>query len=119
MKQSILTTVFAIFILAGCTKVGVESKSIDLGTIPAVTAITSLKQIGNIITVEFAVTSGSKYSVQFVPFGSDKVAKSEGFTAETDKITKVYDLTSLKKMDYDLILIDISGKETKRPILIK
>ena len=39
---------------------------------------------------------------------------------DTDTLTKkVYDLSALPKKDYDLIFIDIAGKEVKHPIIIK
>ena len=69
--------------------------------------------------MEFITTPGAKYSVQVIPFGKDEAVKTEGFTA-TDIITKkVYDLSALPKKDYDLIFIDIAGKEVKYPIIIK
>jgi hypothetical protein len=71
------------------------------------------------VTAEFETTPGSKYSVQIVPFGSEEPVKKDGFTAENVLTKKVYDLSSLKRMDYDLIFIDISGKEVKYPLIIK
>jgi hypothetical protein len=92
---------------------------IDLGNKSTSTAIKSISQTGNIVTAEFETTIGSKYSVQIIPFGSDVPSKKEGFTA-TEAITKkVYDLSELSKKDYDLIFIDISGKEVKYPLVIK
>lgn len=120
MKQLTLICVFAIFILTGCRKVDVpQLTGVDLGKVPASTSISNLTQNGNTITAEFTVTEGAKYSVQITPFGSDKATKVDGFTAGGDKVIKTYDFSNLKKMDYDLILIDIDGKETKRPIIIK
>ena len=75
--------------------------------------------MGNTVTAEFETTVGSKYSVQIVPFGSDEPAKKEGFTATDITTKKVYDLSTLAKKDYDLIFIDISGNETKYPLIIK
>jgi hypothetical protein len=71
------------------------------------------------VTAEFETTVGAKYSVQIVPFGSDEPARKEGFTASDVVTKKVYDLSGLAKKDYDLIFIDISGKETKYPLIIK
>jgi len=103
-----------------CTKIVIPTPQvIDLGKISTSTAIKSISQSGNVVTAEFETTVGSKYSVQIVPFGSEEPSKKDGFTAESTITKKVYDLSSLKKMDYDLIFIDISGKEVKYPLIIK
>ena len=117
MKKLILTTVI---FLAACTKVATPSTPIiDLGVKATSTGIKYINQTNNIVTAEFKTTIGAKYSVQVIPFGSDQPVKKEGFTA-TDTLTqKVYNLSTLAKKDYDLIFIDISGKEIKYPIIIK
>ena len=56
---------------------------------------------------------------QVVPFGKEDPVKKEGFTATEAVTKKVYDLSGLTKQDYDLIFIDINGKEVKHPIIIK
>jgi len=117
-----LTLIAVIFLAVSCTKiVGTTfvKNSIDLGTTPSVTGIKTMQQIGNTVTADFSTTVGSKYSVQIVPFGSDVPVKVEGFTAADTVTTKTYDLSSYAKKHYDLIFIDISGKEVKYPIIIK
>ena len=113
---------FLVTLLAlSCRKVDVPvvMSTIDLGIKSTSTSIKSIGQVGNIVTAEFVTTPGAKYSVQLIPFGKDESAKTEGFTA-TDTLTKkVYDLSALPKKDYDLIFIDIAGKEVKFPIVIK
>ena len=113
---------FLVTLLAlSCRKVDVPvvMSTIDLGIKSTATSIKSIGQAGNIVTVEFITTPGAKYSVQVIPFGKDEAVKTEGFTA-TDMLTKkVYDLSALPKKDYDLIFIDIAGKEIKYPIIIK
>lgn len=117
MKKLILISVL---FLAACTKIDVPSpQAIDLGVKSTSTSIKSIKQVGNVVTAEFETTVGAKYSVQIVPFGSDEPVKKEGFTASDITTKKVYDLSSLAKKDYDLIFIDISGNETKYPLIIK
>jgi hypothetical protein len=104
-----------------CRKVDVPvvMNTIDLGVTSTATSIKSIRQVGNVVTAQFVTTPGAKYSVQLIPFGKDESAKTEGFTA-TDTLTKkVYDLSALPKKDYDLIFIDIAGKEVKYPIIIK
>ena len=106
--------------VVGCRKIDLPAPQvIDLGVQSQSTSVKSIIQSGNIVTAEFETTVGSKYSVQIVPFGSDEPSKKDGFTAESTITKKVYDLSGLKKMDYDLIFIDISGKEVKYPLIIK
>lgn len=110
-------TLITIVLLAACTKVTTPpTPVIDLGVKATSTEINYVKQINNVVTVEFKTTVGSKYSVQIIPFGSDEPAIKQGFTADAELVTKIYDLSSLKKMDYDLILTDIKGTEIKYPI---
>jgi hypothetical protein len=120
--DKILGLGFLVTLLAlSCRKVDVPvvMSTIDLGIKSTSTSIKSIGQVGNIVTAEFVTTPGAKYSVQLIPFGKDESAKTEGFTA-TDTLTKkVYDLSALPKKDYDLIFIDIAGKEVKFPIVIK
>lgn len=109
-----------VMFLVACTKVvNPPTPSIDLGIKSQSTSIKSITQINNIVTAEFETTPGAKYSVQVVPFGADKPAIVQGFTADAVITKKTYDLSILKRMDYDLIFIDISGKEIKYPIVIK
>ena len=114
-------TLIMVMFLAACTKITPVSTPapIDLGVKSTSTSIKSISQVGNTVTAEFETTVGSKYSVQIVPFGSDEPVKKEGFTAMDITTKKVYDLSMLAKKDYDLIFIDISGKETKYPLIIK
>jgi hypothetical protein len=112
---------FLITLLAvSCRKVDLPPlQVIDLGTTSTSTAIKSITQTGNIVTAEFETTIGAKYSVQVIPFGGETPSKKEGFTATESVTKKVYDLSDLTKKDYDLVFIDISGKEVKYPIVIK
>ena len=107
--------------MAACTKITPvpTPAPIDLGVKSTSTSIKSISQANNIVTAEFETTVGSKYSVQIVPFGKDEPVKKDGFTATDITTKKVYDLSALAKKDYDLIFIDISGKEIKYPLIIK
>ena len=107
-------------LMLSCKKIDLPMPQvIDLGVKSTSTSIKSISQVGNIVTAEFATTPGSKYSVQIIPFGKDESVKTEGFTATDITTKKTYDLNSLPKKDYDLLFIDIQGKETKYPIIIK
>lgn len=121
MLMGSVILLFTILIyMSGCTKVATQpSMAIDLGVKSTSTSIKSVSQVGTMVTVEFGTTPGAKYSVQMVPFGSDQPVKNDGFTANDLITKKVYDLSGLAKKDYDLIFIDISGKETKYPLIIK
>jgi hypothetical protein len=118
MKKA--TLIMVMFLAAACTKIApTPQQVIDLGVQSQATSIKSISQSGNVVTAEFETTVGAKYSVQIVPFGSEEPVKKDGFTADNTTTKKVYDLSSLKRMDYDLIFIDISGKEVKYPLIIK
>ena len=108
-------------LVLSCTKVvpTPQPLAIDLGMESLSTSIKTVTQSNNIVTVEFETTPGAKYSVQIIPFGSETPVKKEGFTASDTTTKKIYNLSNLDKMNYDLIFIDISGKEIKHPILIK
>ena len=111
-----LTTLVAL----SCTKIDMPTPQvIDLGKLSTSTAIKSINQSGNVVTAIFETTVGAKYSVQIVPFGSDEPIKKEGFTATETETKKIYDLSNLARKDYDLIFIDVSGKEVKYPIIKK
>ena len=109
-----------IFVVYSCTKIELEEPTpINLGVQSMSTSIKSIIQSGNIVTAEFETTIGAKYSVLIVPFGKEEPVKKEGFTAIGEVTKKVFDLKQLAKQDYDLIFIDINGKEVKHPIIIK
>lgn len=120
MKRKFILVCIVTFIMMACTKIDlVMPEVIDLGVKSTSTAIKSIRESGNVITAEFGTTPGAKYSLQIVPFGSDEPVRKEGFTANSDVTKKVLDLSNLDKKDYDLIFIDIDGKEVKYPIIIK
>lgn len=125
MKETSKLLVVYLFIIVtvivyACTKIDIPApEPINLGVKSESTAIKSITQVGNSVTAEFETTVGAKYSVQVVPFGKEDPVKKEGFTATEAVTKKVYDLSGLAKQDYDLIFIDINGKEVKHPIIIK
>lgn len=107
-------------VLLSCTKVElVVPPVIDLGKVSTSTTIKSVEQVNNNLAVVFETTPGAKYSVQIVPFGKEEPVRKEGFTALTEETKRNYNLSNLDKRDYDLIFIDINGKEVKYPIIIK
>lgn len=108
-----------IFVIYSCHRELEEPRPINLGVVSMSTNIKSFTQNGNIVVVEFGTTVGAKYSVLIIPFGKEEPVRKEGFTATEEVTKKVFDLRELPKQDYDLIFIDINGKEVKHPIIIK
>jgi hypothetical protein len=122
MKKLKVILVILIFIvgIASCRKVDiVPTPKIDLGVKSTSTSIKSIQQINNTVVAQFETTSGAKYAVQIVPFGSEEPVKNYSFTATDNLTTKTYDLSGLSRSDYDLIFIDVNGKEVKYPLVIK
>jgi cellulose biosynthesis protein BcsQ len=119
MKKIVLMSAFLFIVINGCSDVDDESTLINLGVNSTTTSIKSIKQTDNNVNVVFGTTIGSKYSVQIIPFGKDEPVKTMGFTATSEEEQKQYNLNDLSKGDYDLVLIDIKGTETKTPLLIK
>jgi hypothetical protein len=120
-KKLIVISIILGFVF-GCTKYEekyYQSPKINIGKLSTSTSIKSIKQNNNIVTAIFETTPGAKYSVQIIPFGSETPVLVEGFTANSVETSRILDLSDLLKKDYDLIFIDISGKEVKYPIIIK
>ena len=109
-----------VFFMA-CTKiVQPPYPTINLGrqaTSTAISKVTPTVSNGNII-VEMKVTPGAKYSLQVTNLLEDEI-KTIGFTANDTIYIQKIDLTSLKNGDYNLILMDVAGKEFKTNIIIK
>jgi hypothetical protein len=95
-----------------------ESPVINLGVESTTTNIKSVFQSENVVIIEFETTIGAKYSVQIIPFGQETPIKKEGFTATNNTTQRVFDLSKESVGYYDLIFIDISGREVKYPIII-
>ena len=123
MKKTILIIAVIILTISSCKKTevipNVSPQKIDLGTKSVSTSIKSITQKNNNVIAEFETTVGAKYAVQIVPFGSEEPIKKDSFTATETITTKTYDLSDLVKSDYDLIFIDVNGKEVKFPLVVK
>jgi hypothetical protein len=117
MKKLLL---ILLVLLAGCTKIDVIPP-INLGVQSQSTAITKVNPIisnGSNVTIEMNLTDGAKYSLQITDLLDNKV-KTFGFTADKNIYIRALDLSDLKNGDYNIILIDISGKESKANVIIK
>jgi hypothetical protein len=120
MRKTVIVLGALLLLIGGCSKPDFEMETpINLGVQSTSTAIKSVNQKDNVVTIVFETTVGSKYSVQITPFGSETPVKKEGFTATENTTQKVYNLSGLPKKDYDLTFIDISGNEVKYPIVVK
>jgi hypothetical protein len=122
MNKKLITILIILGFVVGCKKYEEtypETLQINLGKTSELTAIKLVKQENNIVTAVFSTTPGAKYSIQIIPFGSETPILKEGFTANNTEASRIFDLSDLPKKDYDLIFIDISGKEVKYPIIIK
>lgn len=109
-----------IFITAGCSDIEVLSTpDIKLGVAAKSTDILSVISTGGKVTVQYAVTTGAKYSVQVYKFAATEPAKTLPLTAEEEIVTKIYDFTDLEDGLYDITLTDINGVSVKKPLVIK
>jgi len=109
-----------IFITAGCSDVEVLSApDIKLGVAAKSTDILSVVSTGGTVTVQYAVTTGAKYSVQVYKFAAIEPTKTLPLTAESEIVTKIYDFKDLEDGIYDITLTDINGVSVKKPLVIK
>ena len=110
-----------IFIFVGCTKIDIQPTKVELGAIPTSSVINKVSPIvsdGSNVVVDMTLTTDAKYSLQVTDLLGHEL-KVLGFTAESSSVTKKLDLSSLKNGDYNLILIDIMGREYKTNVVIK
>jgi len=118
MKKILL--ICSILFISGCTKVYTPTP-MDLGRAPELTSIKAISPIvsdGKNVTVELLLTPGSKYSLQVTNL-LDTELKVFGFVADAESVSKKIDVSDLPQGDYNVVLIDIKGKEIKRNITIK
>jgi hypothetical protein len=117
---SLIVLIGLIFITAGCSDIEVISvPDVKLGVTAKSTDILSVISVGGKVTVQYAVTTGAKYSVQVYKFAAVEPAKTLPLTAEEEIVTKIYDFTDLEDGIYDITLTDIDGKSVKKPLVIK
>jgi hypothetical protein len=120
MRTKIIIGLFLVTSISGCRKVDVQ-QPINLGVVAESTKINKVSPIisnGNSVTVFMSTTVGSKYSLSVTDL-LDNELESVGFTAEDINTSKKLDLSNLKNGDYNIILTDIKGSESKINIIIK
>ena len=109
-----------IFITTGCSDIEqLAAPDIKLGVTAKSTDILSVVSTGGRVTVQYAVTTGAKYSVQVYKFAATEPTKTLPLTAESEIVTKIYDFTDLEDGLYDITLTDINGVSVKKPLVIK
>jgi hypothetical protein len=109
-----------IFITAGCSDIEqLAAPDIKLGVAAKSTDILSVVSTGGTVTVQYAVTTGAKYSVQVYKFAATEPVKTLPLTAEEEIVTKIYDFKDLEDGLYDITLTDINGVSVKKPLVIK
>lgn len=116
MRKILFLTIF----LLGCQKINQYPVELNLGKTPEFTKINKVfpSVSKGPITVELLVTEGAKYSLQILDISENQI-KTFGFTANNAIYIKDLDLSDLKSGDYSLVLIDITGRETKVNFVIK
>lgn len=119
-RAQLILIVLLAMTVAACRKINtIQPTVIDLGVKSQSTGIKKITETNNIVTAEFQTTPGAKYTVLVIPFGKDESVMKDGFTAQDTVTSKQYDLRQYPKRDYDLVFMDISGKDIKYPITIK
>lgn len=115
----LLVSTLALFII-GCSDIDViPTSELNLGTTSKSTDILKVTSVGGTVTVQYAVTTGAKYSVQVYKFAATEPTKTLPLTAEEEIVTKIYDFTDLEDGIYDITLTDVAGVSVKKPLVIK
>lgn len=112
-----------IIILIGCRKTTIQpmDNTINLGVESKTTKINKVYPFlsnGSNVTFEINTTNGSKYNLQISDIMGNSI-KNFGFTASDTFTIKSINVSDLDNGDYDVILTDIAGKQSKTNIIIK
>ena len=93
---------------------------INLGPVSTSTKIISTSSIvvDDKVSVVLAVSAGSKYSLQLTNLPG-KMVYNYGFTAGGNNTVVTLNLSEVTNGDYQLILMDTNGTESKTPLIIK
>lgn len=93
-------------------------QEINLGVKPGDTGILSVMSKGTSADVTLLVKTGAKYSLQVYKFGNLEPIKTIKITADQDTLKQTYSFTEVPNGIYDLMLTDIDGKSTIKPLFI-
>jgi len=117
MRHAFIYILF-IFFLVSCEDIQVIDTPINLGATAIGTDITSIVTANKSTTIVAKTTEGAKYSIQIQSFGKTEPLKTIGFTATSNATIKTINLSELPAGMYDLHLIDISGTNIKKPLIL-
>lgn len=118
-----LIAILMVVSIFGCKKVDVlpTDDTINLGAESKSTTITRVYPFlsdGSSVNFDLNVTVDAKYTLQVTDIMGNEL-KSFGFTANEIFITKTINVSDLPNGDYDVVLTDIAGKQSKTNIIIK
>ena len=119
MKKILL--VLVAFTLVACHDIDIIApmpQEINLGVKPGDTGILSVMSKGASADVTLIVKTGAKYSLQVYQFGNLEPIKTIKITADQDTLKQTYSFTEIPNGIYDLMLTDIEGKSTIKPLFI-
>lgn len=107
-------------LISSCRKESsLNIKPVDFGkTSNELRFVTNSVNNNNNAVVTIGVTPGSKYSVQITDIAGETVS-SKGLIADEVVEIVTLDTKDLRTGLYDVVVIDIKGKEIKQPINIK
>lgn len=120
MRKALFIMLVIGLLIPSCRKESsLNIKPIDFGkTSYDLRFITNSVNNNNNAVITLGVTPGSKYSVQITDITGESVA-SKGLIADEMVEIVTIDTKDLKNGVYDVVVIDINGKEIKQPINIK
>ena len=126
MKKTIRYALLVI-LLIGCwsdapspTQPIIRAGNYNLGLLSTAMLITNTTgpiTSGN-ITINMTLTVGAMYSLQLMKIDGT-VVTSHGFTATQVSMSKVMDYTAIPEGNYDLTLMDVSGRVMRVPVIIQ
>lgn len=93
-------------------------QEINLGVKPGDTGILSVMSKGASVDVTLVVKTGAKYSLQVYKFGNLEPIKTIKITADQDTLKQTYSFAEIPDGIYDLMLTDVEGKSTIKPLFI-
>jgi hypothetical protein len=126
MKKTIRYALLMILII-GCwsdvpspTQPIIRAGNYNLGLLSTAMLITNTTgpiTSGN-ITINMTLTVGAMYSLQLMKIDGT-VVTSHGFTATQVSMSKAMDYTAIPEGNYDLTLMDVSGRVMRVPVIIQ
>ena len=119
MRKALFLILVIGLLIPSCRKQEILNiETIDFGKISnELRFVTKSINNNNNAVITIGVTPGSKYSVQITDISGESVS-SKGLTADEMIEIVTLDTKDLPSGIYDVIVIDVNGKEIKQPINI-